>query len=177
MKKITKCFSILAFFALAHIAYAQDNPNPYLPTPKLTAQSASKWNVGGGFTQELLHLNVEWVNPYGIAYAKVGVFIDDDHTPGVQFGFRYPYYLIGKDSNGYYVGVYAGHVDSKGIDNENKARLGGGIDLAYVLLSSERISTLSIGIGAGEKLEDKSGNIVADIEPRLQFSYTLSIGL
>jgi len=46
-----------------------------------------------------------------------------------------------------------------------------------VLLSPERISTFSVGIGAGEKLEAKSGYVVAETEPRLQFSYTLSFGL
>ena len=177
MKKMIKHVSLLAFFTLTSAVYAQDNSNPYLPEAKLTAHSASTWNVGVGITQKILHLNTEWVNPYGIAYAKAGVFIDDDYTPAAQIGFRYPYHLTGKDSNGYYVGVYAGHIKSKNVDNEEKARLGGGIDLAYVLLSTERISTFSVGIGAGEKLEDSAGNVVADIQPRLQFSYTLSIGL
>ncbi len=36
--------------------------------------------------------------------------------------------------------------------------LGGGVDLAYVLLSPERISTFSVGIGAGEKLEARIGH-------------------
>ncbi len=43
------------------------------------------------------------------------------------------------------------------MDGEEKARLGAGIDLAYVLLSPERISSFSVGIGAGEKLEDRQG--------------------
>lgn len=175
MKIITKAYSLLAFFALAHVAYAQDNP--YLPEAKLTPESAKAWNVGAGFTQEMIHVNAEWVNPYGIAYAKAGVFIDDDYTPGGQVGFRYPYHLTGKDKNGYYIGVYAGHIDSKSVDNELKAQLGAGVDLAYVLLSKERISSFSIGIGAGEELEDRNGNVVAETEPRIQFSYTLSIGL
>ena len=175
MKKMTRMYPLLAFFALTNVAYAQDNP--YLPEAKLAAESATAWNIVAGFTQELLHMNVEWVNPYGIAYAKAGVFIDDDYTAGGQVGFRYPYHLTGKDKNGYYIGVYAGHIESKGVDNEYKARLGAGVDLAYVLLSSERISTFSVGIGAGEELKDKSGYVVAETEPRLQFSYTLSIGL
>lgn len=175
MKIITKAYSLLAFFALANVAYAQDNP--YLPEAKLTPESAKAWNVGAGFTQELIHVNAEWVNPYGIAYAKAGVFIDDDYTAGGQVGFRYPYHLTGKDKNGYYVGVYAGHIDSKSVDNELKAQLGAGVDLAYVLLSKERISSFSIGIGAGEELEDRNGNVVAKTEPRIQFSYTLSICL
>ncbi|NNG76481.1 hypothetical protein HLH10_09175 [Acinetobacter sp. ANC 4277] len=172
---MTKAYSLLAFFALANVAHAQDNP--YLPEAKLTPESAKTWNVGAGFTQELIHVNAEWVNPYGIAYAKAGVFIDDDYTPGGQVGFRYPYHLTGKDKNGYYIGVYAGHIDSKSVDNELKAQLGAGVDLAYVLLSKERISSFSIGIGAGEKLEDRNGNVVAETEPKIQFSYTLSIGL
>ena len=70
-----------------------------------------------------------------------------------------------------------GHIDSKQVDGNIRKPLGGGIDLAYVLLSSERISSFSIGIGAGEKLQDSNGRVVAETEPRLQFSYTLSIGL
>ncbi|MCG2607742.1 hypothetical protein LZZ98_04150 [Acinetobacter sp. SM34] len=175
MKIITKASSLLAFFALANVAYAQDNP--YLPEAKLTSDSAKAWNVGAGFTQEMIHANAEWVNPYGIAYAKAGVFIDDDYTPGGQVGFRYPYHLTGKDKNGYYIGVYAGHIESKGVDNDLKARLGAGVDLAYVLLSKERISSFSIGIGAGEELKNSAGNVVAETEPTIQFSYTLSIGL
>lgn len=174
MKKI---YSLLAFFMLTTTAHAQDVSNPYLPEAKLTAESASEWNVGVGFTQKMLHLNLEWVNPYGIAYTKGGIFMDDDYTPGVQVGFRYPYHLTGKDKNGYYIGVYAGHVETKKVDNEDKVRLGGGVDLSYVLLNSERISTFSVGIGAGEELTEKSGYVVAETEPRLQFSYTLSIGL
>ncbi|MGE8560619.1 MAG: hypothetical protein ACN6NJ_06695 [Acinetobacter sp.] len=172
---MTKAYSLLAFFALANVTYAQDNS--YLPEAKLAPESAKAWNVGAGFTQEMIHVNAEWVNPYGIAYAKAGVFIDDDYTPGGQVGFRYPYHLTGKDKNGYYVGVYAGHIDSKSVDNELKAQLGAGVDLAYVLLSKERISSFSIGIGAGEELEDRNGKVVAETEPRIQFSYTLSIGL
>lgn len=175
MKIITKAYSLLAFFALANVAHAQDNP--YLPEAKLTLDSAKTWNVGAGFTQKLLHANAEWVNPYGIAYAKAGVFLNDDKNPGAQVGFRYPYHLTGKDKNGYYIGVYAGHIESKPVDNEYEARLGAGVDLAYVLLSKERISSFSVGIGAGEELEDRNGNVVAETEPRIQFSYTLSIGL
>ncbi|KCY51678.1 hypothetical protein J751_3613 [Acinetobacter baumannii 24812_8] len=53
----------------------------------------------------MLHLNGEWVNPYGIAYAKVGAFY----------------------KNG------SGHLDSKSVDGDYKSRLGAGVDLAYVL--------------------------------------------
>ena len=63
------------------------------------------------------------------------------------------------------------------VDQKEKARLGAGVDLAYVLLSRERISTFSVGIGAGEKLEDRAGRVIAETEPKLQFSYTLSVGL
>jgi len=175
MKIITKVYPLLAFFALVNIAHAQDHS--YLPEAKLTSDSAKTWNIGAGFTKKLLHLNVEWVNPYGIAYAKAGVFYNDDYNAGAQVGFRYPYYLTGKDKNGYYLGVYAGHLESKHINNEYEARLGAGIDLAYVLLSKERISSFSIGIGAGEEMTDQKGNVVAETEPMLQFSYTLSVGL
>ncbi len=57
-------------------ANAQDYS--FLPEAKLADHKASTWNVGAGFTQKLLHLNGEWVNPYGIAYAKVGAFLNGD---------------------------------------------------------------------------------------------------
>lgn len=172
---MNKVYPLLAFAFWANGAYAHDQINT--TAAKIEPEPAKAFNVGVGITQELIHLNTEWVNPYGIAYVKGGVFLNDDHKIGAQAGFRYPAYLTGKDHNGYYVGVYAGHIDSRRIDNEYKTRLGAGIDLAYVLLSSERISSFSVGIGVGEKLEDRTGFVVAETEPRLQFSYTLSIGL
>ena len=170
--------SLLLLTLLGNVAYAEsDFFTRYLPEAKLKDAPVAKLNVGAGFTQKLLHLNTEWVNPYGIAYAKAGVFLNGDKTFGGQVGFRYPVHFTGKEKNGYYLGAYAGHIESKDIGNEFESRLGGGVDLSYVMLSSERISTLSVGIGAGEKMTDKNGNTVAETEPTLQFSYTLSIGL
>ena len=143
-------------------------------------KTISKFHVGAGFSYKLLHLNAEWVNPYGIdgiAYAKAGAFLSGDRVPGAQLGFRVPVFLTGKDKNGYYVGTYAGHVEQKSVDGDDKARLGLGVDLAYVMLSPERLSTFSIGVAVAEKLTNKDDSVVAEVEPRLQFSYTLSFGL
>ncbi|MBJ9985428.1 hypothetical protein IAE19_08225 [Acinetobacter sp. S40] len=172
MKKI---YPLVVLLALSQAAFADENR--FKPEAKLTEGSASTWNAGAGITQKLIHLNGEWVNPYGIAYAKVGTYLNGDHNFGGQVGFRYPYYLTGVNKNGYYVGLYAGSIESKEINGDDKTRLGGGVDLSYVWLDKERISTVSVGIGAGEKLKDASGEVVADIEPKLQVSYTLSIGL
>ncbi|HAV4975103.1 hypothetical protein ACT4YZ_03310 [Acinetobacter baumannii] len=170
-----KIYPLLAVLTVSSWAHAQDYS--FLPEAKLADHKASTWNVGAGFTQKLLHLNGEWVNPYGIAYAKVGAFLNGDKTAGGQVGFRYPYYLTGTDKNGYYIGFYAGHLDSKSVDGDYKSRLGAGVDLAYVLLNSERISTFSVGIGAAEKLTDRNGDVAADTKPQIQFSYSLSFGL
>lgn len=172
---MNKFYPWLALMMLGSVAHANDNA--FLPEANLGSTGYQAWNLGAGFTQKIIHVNGEWVNPYGITYAKAGVFLNDDKTPGGQVGFRHPVHFTGKDKNGYYVGAYAGYIDTKKVDGDDEARLGGGIDLAYVMLSSERISTFSVGLGAGEKLEDKSGNVIAEIEPRLQISYTLSIGL
>lgn len=175
MKRMFKVYPLAIFALLTSVAHAGDK-NSYFEA-KLADSNVKTWNVGAGFTQKLLHANAEWVNPYGIAYVKGGVFLTDDNPIGGQVGFRYPVHMTGKDKNGYYVGAYAGHIESKSVDGEHEARLGGGIDLAYVLLSSERISSFSVGIGAGEELKNSDGRVVAETEPRLQFSYTLSIGL
>ena len=170
-----KLYPLLACAVLSSVAHAGDFKSPF--EAKLSKNDAQTWNVGAGFTQKLLHANAEWVNPYGIAYVKGGVFLNDDHNIGGQLGFRHPVHLTGKDKNGYYVGAYAGHIETRPVNGEHEARLGGGIDLAYVLLSPERISSFSIGLGAGEELKNSGGKVVAETEPRLQFSYTLSIGL
>ena len=166
---------LLAVLALTGFAHAEENA--YMPEAKLTGANVSTWNIGAGFTKKLLHANLEWVNPYGIAYAKVGAFLNDENPAGGQVGFRYPYHLTGTDKNGYYIGAYAGHIESKQIDGEEKARLGAGVDLAYVWLNSERISTFSVGIGAGERMKNANGDLIEKTEPTLQFSYTLSFGL
>ena len=175
MKIMNKVFSLLALALLANTASAQDSA--FLPEAKLADSSVKVLYAGAGFTQKMIHLNAEWVNPYGIAYAKAGAFLNGDKTFGGQLGFRYPVHFTGKDKNGYYLGAYAGHIESKDTGAEYESRLGGGVDLAYVMLSPERISTFSVGIGAGEKLTGQNGRTVADTEPKLQFSYTLSIGL
>lgn len=175
VKIMNKVYSLLAFILVTNAAYAQDNS--FLPEAKLKQGDAQTLNLGVGFTQKMIHLNTEWVNPYGIAYVKGGVYLNDDHTAGGQVGFRYPVQFTGKDKNGYYLGVYAGHIDSKKVDNSYESRLGGGVDLAYVMMSRERISTFSVGIGAGEKLTNNDGTVSAETKPQLQFSYTISIGL
>ena len=90
-----KIYPLLAVLTVSSWAHAQDYS--FLPEAKLADHKASTWNVGAGFTQKLLHLNGEWVNPYGIAYAKVGAFLNGDKTAEGQVGFRYPYYLTGTD--------------------------------------------------------------------------------
>ena len=168
---------ILAMCALSTFGVAHAHIDDYLPEAKLAESTASlkKGYVGAGISQQLLHGNFEWVNPYGIAYAKAGVFINDDNEAGAQVGFRFPYHLTGTDQNGYYFGVYAGHLESVEVDGENFERLGAGVDLAYVLLNATRISTISVGIGAAEKIEGQNGG-KKDIKPQLQFAYSLSFG-
>lgn len=164
---------LILLVAIGHTAHAERSA--YLPVAKLQAENFSQWNFGAGLTQKLVHANTEWVNPYGIAYAKLGAFYNDDHEVGAQVGFRYPAVLTGKDANGYYVGAFAGHLRTKVINREEKAQLGGGVDLALVFLNKERISTLSIGLVAGEEL--KNANVVVyETKPELQFAYSLSIG-
>ena len=66
-------------------------------------------------------------------------------------------------------------MESVEVDGENFERLGAGVDLAYVLLNATRISTISVGIGAAEKIEGQNDG-KKDIKPQLQFAYSLSFG-
>ncbi len=171
-----KFYLLLAVLALNGIVHAEENA--YMPEAKLKgAKDVATWNVGAGFTKKLLHANLEWVNPYGIAYVKAGAFLNDGNPAGGQIGFRYPYHLTGTDKNGYYIGAYAGHIESKNVDGKEKARLGAGVDLSYVWLNSERVSTFSVGLGAGERLKNSRGVVTDKPEPTIQFSYSLSFGL
>lgn len=49
----------------------------YLPDAKIKVENISTWNFVIGMTQKLAHLNGEWVNPYGIGYAKLSAFVND----------------------------------------------------------------------------------------------------
>lgn len=170
-----KRIGLLTLSALLSSITMAQNAN-YLEA-KINQGSAAAFNVGFGFTEKLLHVNGEYVVPYGIAYAKAGAYLNGDNTAGAQIGFRYPYFLTGKDKNGYYIGAFAGTIDSKPVDRNFESRLGAGVDLAYVWLNPERISTASIGLVAGEELTAANGDVVAKTEPRLLISYSLSFGL
>jgi hypothetical protein len=171
---INKIYILLGSILAVPFSYASDLRTPYEGSIEKPVKA---FYVGAGFSHKLIHLNAEWVNPYGVAYVKGGVFLSGDRVPGGQIGFRMPVYLTNKEKNGYHVGVYGGYVDRKWVDDDDKARLGVGVDLAYVKLNRERVSTFSMGVAVAEKLTDREGDVVADVEPRLQFSYTLSFGL
>lgn len=160
-------------FAVGNVAHAE--LSDYLPAAKLKVENLSQWNAGAGITQKLAHLNAEWVNPYGIAYAKLGAFINDGNEIGGQFGFRYPVTMNGTDSNGFYLGAFAGHLKSKTVNGKDESQLGGGVDLSYVLLNKDRISTLSVGLVAGEELK-VANQVIYETKPEIQFAYTLSVG-
>lgn len=171
MKKIA--FTLLAVLSSA---VAQAGISDMLPEPKLAEQNTGKGYVGFGLSQRLGHVNVEWVSDYGIAYAKAGAFFGGEEDPGAQIGFRYPYHLTGTDANGYYFGVYGGHLDNISLDGKYYQRLGAGIDLAYVLLNKSRISTASVGIGAAEQVVGRFGS-KKYMSPQLQLAYSLSFNV
>lgn len=89
-----KIYSFLALLTFSSVTCA--SIQDYLPEAKLQGKDVSLFNVGLGVTQQLAHVNGEWVNPYGIAYLKAGSYLNGDHIFGGQVGFRYPYYLTGK---------------------------------------------------------------------------------
>nr|WP_174505431.1 hypothetical protein [Acinetobacter sp. Marseille-Q1620] len=171
MKKI---FPLLVLSAIAGFAHA--DLASYLPEAKLKNANLATFNVGAGITQQIGHLNAEWVNPYGIAYAKAGFFINGDNEPAGQIGFRYPVVLTGKDHNGYYLGVYGGSLRSKATRSGDKVAYGGGADLSFVWLNKERISTLSVGLGVGSEIHDGQATVL-ERKPLLQIAYSLSLGL
>lgn len=179
MKKIFPLLLLVAIGNFAHATSRDSLPRDVeklLPEAKIKPEDASKWNLGAGVTQKMIHVNGEWVNPYGIAYVKLGSFYNDDHAFGGQIGYRIPVALNGTDKNGFYLGVYGGSLQSKSVDGKDEVQYGAGGDLSYVLLNKERISTFSVGIGAGSELHDKNGKMIVETRPQIQFAYTLSVG-
>lgn len=170
MRKIVS-FAVVMW--VGNLAYADFSS--FYPEAKLKPEQFSKINVGAGVTQRLAHGNLEYVTPYGIGYGKLGAFLNDDHDVGAQVGFRYPISLGTKDLNGFYLGAFAGHLKSKTVNGEKESQLGGGIDLSYVMLNKERISTFSVGIKAGEEIT-QGNQVIFETKPELQFAYTLSVG-
>ena len=176
-----KIFPLLMLVAIGNVAHADvkdylPDLKGFLPEAKIKPEDASKWNLGAGITQQMVHANGEWVNPYGIAYVKLGAFYNGDHAFAGQLGYRVPVVLNGKDKNGFYLGVYGGTLKSKVVDGNDAVQYGGGGDLSYVLLDKERISTFSVGMGVGSELHDKNGNMILETRPQIQISYTLSVG-
>ena len=172
MKKI-----IAACIAIGAVNTTYAALDDYLPPAKLQEHTDKlKMVYGGvGMTNRLVHANAELVTPYGIAYGKVGAFLNGEDL-GAQAGFRFPYHFTGIDQNGYYVGAFLGHTENTKLDNERIQRLGGGIDLSYVLLNAQRISTASVGLKFSEKLKGRYGS-EKSADPELQFSYSLSFGI
>jgi len=168
--------SAVGSFANADVKDYLPDLKGILPEAKIKPEDASKFNFGAGITQQMLHGNVEWVNPYGIAYIKLGAFIRGDNEFAGQAGYRIPVALNGKDKNGFYLGVYGGTLKSKTVDGKDEVQYGGGGDLSYVLLNKERISTLSVGMGVGSEIHNKNGDMILETRPQIQFAYTLSVG-
>lgn len=176
-----KTFPFFLLFAVGSLAHADDSLlssfKSYLPEAKLKNANLSTYNVGAGITQQMGHVQGEWVNSYGIAYLKAGFFINGDNEPAGQIGFRYPIVLTGTNKNGYYLGLYGGSLRSKSVGQDSdKVSYGGGVDLSFVWLNKERISTLSVGLGGGNKLKNGQ-KVVLESKPLLQIAYTLSLGL
>lgn len=57
---MNKLYPLLAFAFIANMAYADDST--YRSEAKLSDSQASTWNVGAGFTRNMIHLNTEWGN-------------------------------------------------------------------------------------------------------------------
>lgn len=131
--------------------------------------------VGAGLSNEFIHALAEKPTKFGNFYAKVGQFYDGDGVAG-QIGFRYPYYLTGKDKDGVYLGAFAGHVHVNRLDGERFNRLGAGFDIAYVKMDKSRISSLSVAIYAAEAKEGKNGAKL-ESEPEVMLGYSYAIDL
>lgn len=168
-----KIFSLLILLGCSQ--HGNAGFSDYFSETRLNPEQYSRFNIGAGVTQQIVHVNLEHVTPHGIAYGKLGAFVNADHDLAAQAGLHIPVALNGKDLNGFYMGLFAGHLKSTSTETYDKTQIGGGVDLAYVMLNQDRISTLSVGIKAGEKVTHEK-QVVFRSKPELQFAYSLSIG-
>ncbi len=113
VKIMTRIYPLLAFITLCkrclcsrQFIFTRSKINSW--------QCVRTWNVGAGLTQKITHLQSGMGKSLWHCLCKSWAFLSMMIYPaGGQVGFRYPVHFTGKDKNGYYLGVYAGHIDSK----------------------------------------------------------------
>ncbi len=133
--------------------------------------------AGIGLTNDFVHVNADMPTPYGDVYVKAGQYFNNGKGVAVQAGWRYPYAYTGVDQNGYYLGAFAGHVDGVLVDNTHKNRLGGGLELSYLMLNRSRMASFSVGIGAGQEVKSSTGVLIKKVEPMVFFGASVGFGL
>ncbi len=135
-----------------------------------------KFYVGVGDTNSLLHANVEMPTRFGHVYVNVGKFFAGGNG-AAQIGFRMPYhYMNEKDNDGFYLGAYAGDVVNSGIDGKQVNRLGGALELSYLLMDRTSLTSFSVAIGAAQR--NSGGNPDEQkVTPMLMFGASWGFGI
>jgi hypothetical protein len=155
---------------------AMSSTYDYIGLNRTRVDDVHTFYVGVGDTNSLLHANVEMVGQFGHVYAKVGEFVDGKQIAG-QVGFRIPYnYTHDKDNDGVYFGAYAGQIENSGIASKHVNRLGGALEMSYLLMNKTSLTAASVSLGfakpnkQGEADEQK-------VTPILMFGLTWGFGL
>lgn len=161
MRQITKPLAIAALMASAQFAHAGPGPDDVY--------------VGVGFFNDLLNVNVEYVSEdLGNFVVRVGQFQDINHGVSGNVSWRKPITSDNPKEDGYFVGVFAGHVVGDTLDGEYEYRLGGGGELGYHWVSDHTRKVFSVGIGAAEAMTGAYQTLEA--EPTIFFELSIGLG-
>ncbi len=129
--------------------------------------------VGVGLFDDMANVNIETVTDLGNFYARVGKFIETSAGPAANFGWRYP--ITGtRDEEGYFMGVFIGHVIGGSFDGKEYNRTGAGADLSYHWVTEHTRKVISVGLGTGfsDRVDPKSKEVAA---PRAFFSFSTAL--
>lgn len=167
--------------SLSVSGYADDEKdkkteNPYKKSHKVSLpKNTHAIYAGVGFANDHLYVMAEKPTSYGNIYAKIGQFIDGNGVAGLA-GYRYPYQVFGggKNRNGVYPGIFAGHVEVVNKDGKRYNRLGAGLDISYLWFDATRISSLTLGIYFPEPVIRKDDKIA--MKPKLMIGASLEAG-
>jgi len=132
--------------------------------------------VGVGDTNSLLHANVEMPTRFGHVYVNVGKFVAGGNG-AAQIGFRMPYhYMNDKDNDGFYFGAYAGDIENSGIAGRQVNRVGGALEMSYLMMDKSSLTSFSVAIGAAQRNSDGNPD-QQKVTPMILFGASWGFGI
>lgn len=161
MRRIARFFALAALVGVTSQAQADTGPDDLY--------------VGLGLFNDLLNVNVEYVSEdWGNFVLRVGEFQDVNEGLAGNVSWRKPITSDNPKEDGYFLGVFAGHVKGDTPGGEVVQRLGAGGQLGYHWVTDYTRKVFSVGIGAAEEVERNGQTLEA--EPMIFFEFSIGLG-